>query len=183
VGTPPLVFQHGTFLHDGAPTQVSQLDILPTPTTLVATTYHTDIGDAFLNDLITYMEDTIGYRDIESHSRRGYGSTVVVEFDEAVSRHIRAIEEIEKYLSNIYTKQLGTDLTVEFERLTFSPDPLDIPVGVMQFFGNFVIERRANHPYSENRFFSTAPLRTNDHLAALGKIESILRESRARPRA
>jgi hypothetical protein len=38
----------------------------------------------------------------------------------------------------------------------------------------FSIERRLNAPFSENRFYSKAPLRTDDHIAMLQEFEDIL---------
>jgi hypothetical protein len=39
----------------------------------------------------------------------------------------------------------------------------------------FIIERRLNAPFNENRFFSKAPLQTEQHIAMLTKLEGILK--------
>jgi hypothetical protein len=38
----------------------------------------------------------------------------------------------------------------------------------------FLIERRAGHPFRENRYFCSAPLPTRKHREALVKVEQIL---------
>lgn len=41
----------------------------------------------------------------------------------------------------------------------------------------FVLERRVNAPFAENRFFSRAPLQTSDHLTLLQDLDNLLRPS------
>jgi hypothetical protein len=41
---------------------------------------------------------------------------------------------------------------------------------------DFAIERRAGEPYSSNRFFCTAPMRTEAHVRVLGLIETAMRD-------
>lgn len=170
----PFVLQQGVFDHDHTMSQITQLEIAPTPNLLAVTTYDTRIADAFLDDLITYLENRFGYRKIIDHSSRTYWSSVIVQFDEPLDKNLGALLEIERLLSTVYTSVAETELLVEFERITFSPDPLKVPAGILPKLTNFVIERRSLRPYSENRFFSTAPLRTEQHITVLEGIERIL---------
>lgn len=169
----PFVFQQGVFEHGGTTVQITQLEISVSPSIIAVTTYSAETADAFLDDLILYLEEAFHYQNILEHSNRAYGSNVIIEFDESVEANISALSEIGKLLSKTFSERLGAKLQVELERMTFSPDPLNIPLGLVPFFSNFVIERRAQHPYAENRFFSSAPLRTDEHLAALEEIERI----------
>jgi hypothetical protein len=41
--------------------------------------------------------------------------------------------------------------------------------------GRFSIQRRDNTPFSENKYFSEAPLQTDDHIALLERFETDLR--------
>ena len=42
--------------------------------------------------------------------------------------------------------------------------------------GSFLIDHRAGVPYDENRYYSQAPLKTDDHVAALVELDRVLKE-------
>jgi len=46
---------------------------------------------------------------------------------------------------------------------------------IKQNAGRFTIERRADIPYSENKYFSSAPIHTDEHLALLEEFEAALK--------
>jgi hypothetical protein len=48
---------------------------------------------------------------------------------------------------------------------------------------DFLIERRAGEPYSKNRYFSSAPLRTIDHVRVLEQIEKSISKREPRTRS
>ena len=47
----------------------------------------------------------------------------------------------------------------------------DVPDGGMYKTSKFIFERREGEPFSRNLYFSTAPLRTKDHLELLALLE------------
>jgi len=170
----PLAFQMGIFEYRGTRTQVTQLEIVSGAGLCAVTARDTDQGDAFMDDLISYLESEFGYRDIKAHSKRVYGSSIIIQFDDAIENHISGFLEIGRVLSDAISLRMGAQLDFAMERLTFSSDPQEAPARVAQFLSSFIIERRINHPYSENRFFSTAPLQTGEHMSVLERIEKIL---------
>ena len=73
--------------------------------------------------------------------------------------------------ANKITSLLGEQGTTIYEpaSISFWPDP---SVTTQQV--NFQFERKTNIPFSENRYYSRAPLHTDDHLKLLEEFEDLL---------
>ena len=98
------------------------------------------------------------------------------------------------YLSQLNVKldkplgSINPKLTAFAEKLsamcTTNIVPTNFEVGGLAFWTDntfaitktapFLIERRVNAPFSENRFYTKAPLRTDQHIAMLSELETIL---------
>ena len=134
---------------------------------------NTELADYALTVLIEYLNNEFGYTLNPSH--RYYSSTIVVDFEKEIGDLIPSFKAIQKIIGDE-----GDENSFELLRIALSrgasrkpappaASPLD---GVERT--DFVIERRANLPFSANRFFCTAPMRTDEHIKALEKIEKLL---------
>ena len=168
VPTSPLTFRNGVFESIAIP----QLDVnIEDPVGLSVQAVSTDFGDRVMDDILLALESELGFKRVSASKRRLYASNVVVEFSKDVAAGIEAIDRMRSLVSAAISPD--DSLRYEIERITFSADASLAPAFQAQHLIGFVLERRANHPYSENRYFSSAPLKTEDHFAVLDRIASI----------
>ena len=142
---------------------------------LLVTAFTTDDAEAFLEDCLTWGKEQLGLRLTLSDLRlRKYRSQVVVESDQALTRMATSFDSI----CNAYNLLLRTTYDQEFpktqvESITMNFDRAVAPAA-FQNFSPFVIEKRENHRHTDNVFFSSAPLRTPDHVQLLETFERLL---------
>jgi hypothetical protein len=167
----PLVFQGGKILDGEKAIGIQQLVVLPDGDLVASST--TDFAERGLDALVAYLNTEFGYRLEGKSARRYYVSTVVVEFEKPFSEIIPSIGAVQKLIS----RSNGKDDPFQILRLSFSkgtggmPNPQSSnPLDGMEK-ADFLIERRAGAPFSANRFFCSAPMRTNDHIKVLEEIE------------
>jgi hypothetical protein len=126
---------------------------------LVADTRHsTAMTDAFLEDLLGWLVES--ERLVRpSAIRKGYLSNVSFTTDGSLVKFHRAFATLAKAVSAAtYLPRASFDLT----GLTFGQDPAgsgNSPV--------FRIERDSTEPFDSKRYFSSAPLDTDQHLGVL----------------
>jgi hypothetical protein len=132
----------------------------------------TDDADQIAEAVLEVLEKEFAFRSL-SKTVRSYASNLVFQFERSLEDYLRTLKEIQKIISPSMRAGVGVELEPMFERLTFAFDPLALPASKAQTPG-FIIERRAGVPYSENRYFSGAPIRTRDHIHILERIEKVL---------
>jgi hypothetical protein len=90
------------------------------------------------------------------------------EVDVKLDRPLGSINpNLQKLSSRISALLNGT--AFEFASIEFTRDP-----SAPWQHASFKVERRINTPLSENRYFSVAPLHTEDHLELLGEFDQLL---------
>jgi hypothetical protein len=141
---------------------------------VVITAKSTDVAEVFLIDLVTWLVQVHGFRiDDESLRRRLYASEVTVQFSKNANTLLKKFEQVSDALTSTYKSLYpGLERKIEMNALTFDFDRSKAPSGIGAV-GAFKFERQVNEPYSENRFFCIAPLRTADHLAILQTLETL----------
>lgn len=158
-------FKFGNFKIDGKPPLALSLTLY-SDSFMADTVSNTDHSDAFLLDMFTNLSKTFKFRDYnEVIRKKTYVSQVYVSIDKSLQTLNPKLSEISKFLSN-NTKQ--TDSFFDFGGMSFWSDPEKSTIGP------FTFERAATVPFSENRYFSMAPLPTNQHVELLNKLENIL---------
>jgi hypothetical protein len=182
IGTPavqmlfqmPLTLQNGTATIGEKNILISRIDVLRDVSRIVVQTITTDEGDLVLDDISTVLEAVCGFRNLKDFATRQYVSNVIVRFERNVEDSIGVLGEIQKILTPALQAATGiTNQEPKLERIGFAFDPTLIPASKEQLT-SFNLERRLQHPYSENRYFSGAPLRTGDHIRVLEQIGAIL---------
>ncbi len=133
---------------------------------------NTDLADLIMTDYLARLDKGLGFRFGQANLARSYLSILVVEFDAAFVERFSLFEAIEQLTSEAIK---GDGRRHKLKRLAFGTDALPDPTGasaVAQFIlRDLLIERRAGEPFERNRFFSRAPLRTNEHIRLLEQIE------------
>lgn len=139
---------------------------------IVVDTNHSDDGEFVLDDLITWATSTFGLRQPITELKPVFLSSLIVELDENISKRMDAFTQISSMLSKELLKLNGIEGQYDYSRLAFNCDPALLPQGSMRT--EFLIERRANVPFSENRFFCYSPFRTTTTVEILERIEALL---------
>ena len=112
----------------------------------------------------------------EERSSQDGSQVVTIEFDGEIETAFKSMTDIMSLIESSYNQAYGDDVKINLHRLALNADPITVP----QFRNTtFFIERRIQRPYSENRYQSGAPLRTEDHIALLEAIERLLLNARA----
>jgi len=156
---------------------IVQLDVMPDVSRIVVHTVTTDEGDVVLDDLVVLLEAACGFRNLKQFTSRLYVSNIIAQFDKGLEDYIPMFKKIQEILTTPMRSSTGINEDVKIERLAFAFDPLLISaVKSQNNLGNFVLERRQERPFSENRYFSSAPLRTTDHIQILEKIAAALEQ-------
>ena len=126
-------------------------------------------GDAFLDDLLTWLSNEFDFRPYSEVLRfRYYASELWVKTDKSlniINPKLKsfASERLTSVFSNVQQ-------TTQFEisGVHFSVDQIKFNVAPFRF------ERAVNASFSENRYYSSAPLQTSLHLELLNELELIL---------
>jgi hypothetical protein len=172
-GGVPLVFQFGRVIDPETKTEIgiNQLAMLPDGDIVVSS--RTEFAEKGLDALVKYLNQAFGYRMEGPSAKRSFQSTVVVEFERSFTEIIPSLVALQGVLAQ---KQQAP---FEMLRLSFAnatggmpnpqtANPLD---GIERT--DFTIERRVGSPFSANRFFCTAPMRTREHLDCLEALEQL----------
>jgi hypothetical protein len=164
-------FSEGLLLIGDQTIVIRQLGIYNDGVIVVA--FNTDESDLILEDLVSWATQIFKLREPITRMRRVYVSSVVVEFDIPIERPFRALSKFVKTYEAALKSAYDWVLPVEPTRIAFGADPTKMP---QHRSADFLIERRAGRPFSEDRYFSTVPLQTSAHLDLLVCLENSIRE-------
>ena len=144
---------------------------------LVRASAGTEQCDELLDEIFEwFLSELPGHWPMEQFPLlgRAYTSHVVVSCDYDLSSYFNAVSEIGTMVAravNSYRNNSNEIANYQGSSFTFDP-PLDRDGPPNP--GAFVFARRANSEFSENKYFSSAPLRTEDHLGVLQSLERLL---------
>jgi len=129
----------------------------------------TSDSDAFLETLLTQLHENFNLPHYDKIIRgKNYLSQLYIGSDKSLGLINPKLKKISEYLSKNIT---GWKVDYQMGGISFWADPgMATQVQPPQF----ILERQAQMPFSENRYFSSAPLQTDKHLELLNKIETIL---------
>jgi hypothetical protein len=159
----------GHFQHAGQPFVVTDFAVYTDG--LAAVAEKSEWADAFLEDITAWVRTEFGFREISSGIRKLFNSTVVVDFDTSPSKLVQGFKRITDFISDRAITVSPDRKQMDFARLDFEIDRRTIAGQAM--ISKFVIERRPGIDFSQERYFSTAPMTTADHIETLEEIERI----------
>jgi hypothetical protein len=128
-------------------------------------------SERFLSNLMDSLSEEYSLVFAPSMIRRKvYVSELNVETTGSLAKFNGALNSFSKSISTT----LGIDPEHGFELtgLIFGTDPTVLPIS--QQFSGFQLERKIQAPFSENRFYSKAPLPTDKHMELLDKLENLM---------
>lgn len=165
-------FEAGQITVNGAVERITDFSIFRDG--IVINSTRTDNSEALLDDVMNYMKDEFSYRDFITPPKRYFQSQIVVEFDKSPEKLIAPLAQISSVISEPLNEIYGQDIPMKFGRLDFAADKLKLSLRAPAIIHNFIIERRLNVPFENERYFCSAPLRTTTHISVLEKIEALL---------
>ena len=139
---------------------------------IVVFAYSTDDAERFIEDILNWGKKEFGLRNLVSTPRKLYTSTVVVDFEKEIDAIIQPMKRFQQLYAGYLEEYCNVGDDVRFTRLAFGVDPLKVPKDSTT--PDLLIERRASHPYDDNRLISKAPLPTPAHLEFLEKLEMFI---------
>ena len=157
-------FKHGKF------EDISIAEISLYPDGIVAhSSAPVEVIERFVDDVVRWTEDALQAEEISSlPSVKLFDSHVIVQSAIEFGSTLQKIEG------------LGHKISILLDRYGIATKPYTIggiglyndePDGGMYKTSKFTFERKADQPFSQNLYFSTAPLRSKDHLELLALLE------------
>jgi hypothetical protein len=162
-----IIFDNGEFINKDGDLIAIRLSLFNDG--LVADTRSSTVdSDAFLDDLFTQL--SAQYNLPNYHliiKKKIYASQVFVTTEKSLEIINPTLIEISKYLSE---KIVGFgEVNFELGGIHFWPDQASPTRPSV-----FIFERTLNVPFSDKRYYSAAPLQTEEHLELLNILEQIL---------
>ena len=146
-------FNTGRTVIAGRQVSIGKLDIYRDG--LIAATTDTATSDAVLDDLISWATDYFKLKEPITTATRKHSSAVVVDFDFPIDSALGIAKDMASLVSEAYGSEGRIAGPLGVWRLAFSTDP-----ELQMSSTDFVLERRAQTPFSQNRYYSHAPLST-----------------------
>jgi hypothetical protein len=138
---------------------------------LLDTRVSTDVSAALLHDTLVWAKSELGLHfEDRMIKRKALASQLTFESDMKMARLNPALDRIARWISVKLSDSMGQPVVYEPTGLVLN---LDQSISKLTP-GAFTIERRAEVPFSDNKYFSSAPLSTQDHIGTLKDFEKTL---------
>ena len=132
-------------------------------------------SENFLIDFMTRLSDTFNLPRYEQVVKdRGHVSQIYFTPEGSLDFVNPKLKEISDYLSK-EVRSGGYEFKIG--SLSFWPDQVN-----KLNPANFTLERELNVPFSENRYFSSAPVETDKHIALIERLEEIFNAPKTKSR-
>lgn len=125
--------------------------------------HDTDLNDSFLDDVEQWAKQSVGVALADQAGGRIYMSQLVVQSEIDLTKALAPLQQISKKITSLLNPSV--DLPAEVSGIQIATDP-SVSVGWI-----FRFERRVGAPFGAQLYFSSAPLRTEQHLMLLEHIE------------
>lgn len=144
----------------------------------VTTDLNTNDADFVLQDVWAWAKHALGLREPTTQRLKLYESHFVVEFGSSIDDALTIFENVRAELHGALRNVYNQELPVNFNRITFSVDPIIQVEAQLQLVRTELwIERKTGTPYTQNRYFSACGLPTNIHAQLLERFEAATRKS------
>jgi hypothetical protein len=175
---PVLTFQTGELVTDAGKIPINQLTWAPQVAGLILTARDTDTAETVLAAMVSKLDEQFRFKIAKATKAKYYQSNLTVEFDPALEQQLPVLQRIQRLLEKEIPRE---DQSFAIKRLGFGNLSVERHGGIMAQIEDiqdtdFVIERRAIEPLSENRYFCIAPTTTREHERILALVERTLRD-------
>lgn len=135
---------------------------------VIDTRSSTDDSETVLQDMVQLAHDAFGA------NIKPVQQNFVSQFIFRSNLRLSALNPVMGRLGDVLTKKVSTDMKQVFE---FEPTAISIHTDLSNRKitpAMFSVERRVDVPFSEDTYFSNAPLRTSDHIEVVNDFEASL---------
>jgi len=139
---------------------------------VVSTTAYAEDADLFMDDVIEWVCKTFGSKiDTNLPIHKTYTSQIEFRSDVSLNAYFPQAPKFGKQITDLLESYGQRPQPFELSSFTLYLDleQMKIPIP-----STFTISRRDKMPFSSNLYFSSAPLKTSDHLALLEELEGIV---------
>ncbi len=172
----PASFVWGKKTLKGREITVARLEAMNYPalatTIMVSTATSTDDCDLVLEDLIKWVSETF-HLDTKPVFPTNYLTQLEVQLEKRIKDHLRFLESAGRSITQSL-KKYGFAACPDYEPTAFS---MYYDTGKLTnpptFATAFSLERRVGVPFEEDKYFSQAPLKNQDHIAMLNELETL----------
>ena len=128
-----------------------------------------ELVEHFVDDVVDLIRESLQTEELSSLPVvRLYDSHVVVESTIEFTRSFQLLQEVGSHISTLLNQYGTSAKQYQTAGIVLHSDEPD--VGNFKT-SKFTFERRIDTPFSANMFFSSAPLRTEDHINLLSEME------------
>jgi hypothetical protein len=165
-----MIFQGGNFKNAQGEDVMVNLTILDDGIVAETRSSTTDSDDFLLDSLQWASKELYLTYNPEMVLRKGYVSELTVLPENTLNK-LDLLEELATKLSSLVSASYGLPVSYHMAGLMLAPDP------TMKLIpASFQLERKLDKPFSENKYYSRAPLPTELHLQMLIELEQLLSE-------
>jgi hypothetical protein len=139
---------------------------------LMVTAQNTEVSGKIMDHLAGLLDSDLDFRLKDADVKRFYVSALVVKFERNFEDYIAPLRAIREIVQSAMGRADG----VAVKRLSLGPSGDAGPFVTIDSIevSDFIIERRAGSPFSDNRYFTIAPVTTESHLEMLQRIEDAI---------
>lgn len=138
---------------------------------VVNTKAYVEDADLFIDDVISWATSAFGYNILDDPPmQRAYASQVEIYFEGSLPPLFEKISILNKRITTALTSYGKTPPSYEVSGFSLHCDTTKLLAPIPSAF---TFERRTQHPFTSNIYFSSAPLNTSDHLKVLEELEGL----------
>ncbi len=138
---------------------------------LLDTRIDTDVSEQLLRDTLLWARSELGlHYDEAMIKRRAFLSQVTFESEMKLHKLNPVLGSISNMIASKLAGSMGQTWNYEPTGIILNLDQTVSKIAP----GPFTVERRIELPFADKKYFSAAPLSTQDHLAALKEFEKTL---------
>jgi hypothetical protein len=131
----------------------------------------TDASERVLQDMLNWGAETFGLSNrSDLITRRQYVSEIIFTSDMALSAVNARLNHLGDRVTDSIAKHFNQTLPYEINAIDFHFDTTQSK----QFFAHFRVERFVSAPFSDKKYYSGAPLPTEEHVQLIKDFEAAL---------
>jgi hypothetical protein len=131
----------------------------------------TDVSAALLHDTLLWAKSELGlHYDEGMIKRRAFVSQVTFESNLKLGKLNPVLGKVGSLVSSKLSTSMGQPINYEPTGIILNLDQSTTKLAPVFF----TLERRAEVPFTDNKYFSSAPLSTQDHISILQEVEKAL---------